>query len=221
MFLKIGHRGAKFYEIENTIESFKRAIDLKVNAIEFDVRKSKDNKLIVIHDDKLKRIFGKDYFVRDLNLKELKTLTNNKILTLEEALKFIDKKVEKILIELKEIGYENKILETVKKFKLKKRVIVISFYKDALKTIKKLDKNIETGYIYVKDKNPIKTALEIGVNYLLSLYSFTHRKNIEDAHKNNLKVIVWTINTLKEAKEYKEKGVDGIASDKPDILKNL
>jgi glycerophosphoryl diester phosphodiesterase len=216
--LKIGHRGARFYEIENTLESFKKAIEIGVDAIELDVRKSKDERLVVIHDDNLKRVFGKDYFVKDLTLKELKDLTDNKTLELKEALEFIDKKVKKILIELKEVGYEKRIIDLVKRMGLKNRVILISFHKEALKNIRKADKNIETGYIYVKDKNPIKTALELNCQYLLPFYRFTHRKNIEDAHKNNLKVIVWTINNKKEAEEFKEKGVDGIASDKPDIL---
>ena len=44
MFLKIGHRGARAYEVENTIESFKKAIELGVNAIEFDVRATKGRK---------------------------------------------------------------------------------------------------------------------------------------------------------------------------------
>ncbi len=39
MFLKVGHRGARGYEIENTLESFKKAIELGVDAIELDVRK--------------------------------------------------------------------------------------------------------------------------------------------------------------------------------------
>jgi len=41
MFLKVGHRGARAYEIENTLESYKKAIELGANAIELDVRKSK------------------------------------------------------------------------------------------------------------------------------------------------------------------------------------
>jgi Glycerophosphoryl diester phosphodiesterase family. len=44
---------------------------------------------------------------------------------------------------------------------------------------------------------------------------------VEKAHKANLKVIVWTINTKEEALEFKRKGVDGIASDFPEILKDL
>lgn len=218
MFLKVGHRGARAYEIENTLESFKRAIESGVNAIEFDARKSKDGKLIVIHDDNLKRVFGKDIPVNQATLKELRQLTEDKIPTIEEALKFIDKKVEKVLVELKEIGYEKKVLEVIRKEKLKDRVIIVSFHEEALANVRKLDKEIETGLIYTKHKKPIDAALKLNVQYLIPLYRFVHTKNIEDAHKNNLKVIVWTINTKQEAKEYIAKGVDGIASDKPDIF---
>ncbi|MEM3174237.1 MAG: glycerophosphodiester phosphodiesterase family protein, partial [Candidatus Bathyarchaeia archaeon] len=53
--LKIGHRGAKAYEPENTIRSFKRALELGVNAIELDVRRTKDGELVVIHDAEVDR----------------------------------------------------------------------------------------------------------------------------------------------------------------------
>jgi glycerophosphoryl diester phosphodiesterase len=218
MFLKVGHRGAKAYEVENTLESFQKAIRLGANAVEFDVRKTKDGKLIVIHDDTLKRVFDKDVPVNQTTLKELKQLSENKIPTLTEALQFIDKRVEKILVELKEVGYEKRVLEVIKKEKLHDRVIIVSFHEQALSEVRKLDSKIETGLIYVKHKNPIAAALKLHAQYLVSLYRFTHTKNIEDAHKNNLKVIVWTINTKQEAKVYQAKGVDGIASDKLDIL---
>ena len=218
MFLKVGHRGAGAYEIENTLERFQKAIELGVNAVELDVRKSMDGKLIIIHDDNLKRVFSKDIPVNQATLKELKQLTENRIPTLEEALKAIDKKVGKILMELKETGYEKKVLEIVKREKLKDRVIIISFHEQALSNMRKLDEKIETGLIYSKYKNSIDAALKLNAQYLVPLYRFTHTRDIEKAHKNNLKVIVWTINTKQEVKEYITKGVDGIASDKPDIF---
>ncbi|MBI4687286.1 MAG: glycerophosphodiester phosphodiesterase [Nitrospirae bacterium] len=218
MFLKIGHRGAKAYEIENTLDSFQKAIESGINAVEMDVRRAKDGKLVIIHDDNLKRIFGMDILISHTPLAELKQLTENKMLTLEEALQFIDKKLERILIELKEVGYEKEVIDAVKKGKLKDRVIIVSFHEQALLNTRKLDKEIETGLIYAKHKRPIDAALRLNAQYLVPLYRFVHTKNIEDAHKNNLKVIVWTINTKKEAKEYIAKGVDGIATDKPDIF---
>jgi glycerophosphoryl diester phosphodiesterase len=72
--------------------------------------------------------------------------------------------------------------------------------------------------IYAKHKNPLKAALELKANYLLAFYRFTHTANVVKAHENGLKVIVWTINIPQEVEEYAKKGVDGITSDKPDIL---
>jgi len=221
--LRIGHRGARAYEPENTLRSFKKALEVGVDAIEFDVRKTRDNDIVVIHDADVKRTTNGKGLVADLTLKEIKELSTEKgekIPTLEEALDFLDNKV-KILIELKEQGLEEKVLSTIHTKKAEKNVIITSFLDEALKKTRELDKEIETGLIYAKHSTPEKTALELKANYLVSLYRFTHTANVEKAHKNGLKVIVWTINTPEEAKEYAKKGVDGIATDKPDILNNL
>jgi len=78
--------------------------------------------------------------------------------------------------------------------------------------------DIETGLIYAKHKNPLKSALELKAQWLLAFYKFTHTANVQKAHESGLKVLVWTVNTPEEVAEMKKKGVDGVASDKPDIL---
>ena len=218
--LRIGHRGARAYEPENTLLSFKKALEIGVNAVEFDVRKTKDNQLVVIHDSDVKRTTDGEGLVSELTVKEIKELSTGKgekIPTLKEALDFLDKKV-KIIIELKEAGYEEKVLSVIYEKDLQKNVIVISFIEKALRKVRDLDKQIETGLIYVKHENPLRPALELKASYLLPLFRLTHTKSIKKAHENNLKVIVWTINTHEEVAEFLKKGVDGIASDKPDIL---
>ncbi len=223
IMLRIGHRGARAYEPENTLRSFRKALEIGVDAIEFDVRKTRDNHLIVIHDADVKRTTNGKGLVADLTLKEIKELStekDEKLPTLEEALEFLDNKVT-ILIELKEQGYEEKVLDVVCAKKVEKNVIITSFLEPALQKTRELNKTIQTGLIYAKHPNPLKSALELKANYLLPLYRFTHTANVEKAHQNGLKVLVWTINTKEEAEEYAKKGIDGIATDKPDILKNL
>jgi glycerophosphoryl diester phosphodiesterase len=218
--LRIGHRGARAYEPENTIRSFKKAIEISVDAVELDVRETKDGQLIVIHDPDVKRTTDGNGLVSELTLKEIKgfsTEKGEKIPTLEEALDFLDKKV-KVLIELKEAGVEKEVLALVHEKRLEKNVIVTSFLEDALRKVRELDKDIETGLIYARHKNPLKAALELKAQYLVAFYRFTHTANVQKAHENGLKVIVWTVNTPEEAAEMAKKGVDGIASDKPDIL---
>jgi glycerophosphoryl diester phosphodiesterase len=221
MLLKVGHRGAKAYATENTIGSFEKAIDMGANAIELDVRISGDGQLIVSHDDNLKKVFGKDVSIKDTTLKELKSLTEERIISLEEALHFLGSKVSKILVELKEAGYEKEVLDLIKKENLEDRVIVVSFLEDALTRIRKLNEKIETGLVYAKFKKPIDAALKLKAQYLVPLYRFVHRRDIAKAHKSSLKVIVWTVNNKKDAEEFIAKDVDGIATDKPDIFRSM
>ena len=221
MFLKIGHRGARTYEVENTLKSFEKAIELGANAIELDVRLSLDRQLIVSHDDNLKKVYGKDVLISKTTFAELKQLTENRITTLEEACSFLGSKVEKILVELKEVGYEKAVMEVIREKELYDRVIVISFHEESLSNIRDLDERIETGIIYTKFRKHIDKAVELKARYLVPLYRFVHRRDVAKAHKNNLKVIVWTINNKEEAVLYRAKDVDGIATDKPAIFRRM
>jgi len=220
--LRIGHRGARAYAPENTLASFKKALEIGVDAVELDVIKTKDNHLVVIHDADVKRTTNGEGLVSELTLEEIKRFSaeNEKIPTLEETLDFLDKKA-KIFIELKETGIEEQVLSIVHKKGVEENVVITSFIEDALKKVREMNTNIETGLIYAKYKNPIKAAVELKANYLFSLYRFTHTADVQKAHENGLKVVVWTINTPGEVEEYAKKGVDGIASDKPDILTRL
>ncbi|MEM2342073.1 MAG: glycerophosphodiester phosphodiesterase family protein [Candidatus Bathyarchaeia archaeon] len=221
--LKVGHRGAKAYEPENTIRSFMKALELGVNAIEFDVRRTKDGELVVIHDAEVDRTTNGKGLVSELTLKEIKELSTEKgekIPTLEEALDFLDRKV-RILIELKEVGDEEKVLDIIRRKGLEDNVAIISFHEEALRKVRELSDKVKTGLIYVRHKDPIGAALNLKAQYLLPLYRFIHSAFVKRAHEKGLKIIAWTINTLEEAREYAEKGVDGIASDKPDILRAI
>ncbi len=221
VMLKIGHRGAKALEPENTLRSFRKAVELGVDAVELDVRQTKDGQLIVIHDDRVDRTTDGSGLVGNLTLEEIKVFTaekSEKIPTLGEALDFLKGKV-KVLIELKEEDLEEKALDLIKERGMVDDVIVISFLEKALRKVRKLDGDVATGLIYVKHKKPRETALGLGAEYLLPLYRFTHSADVNKAHEAGLKVIVWTINTPEEVFKYKQKGVDGITTDKPNILK--
>ena len=218
--IKVGHRGARAYEPENTLRSFAKAMELGVDAVELDIRKTKDNEIVVIHDADVKKTTNGSGLVSDLTLQQIKSFStekNEKIPTLDEALACIDKKA-KVFIELKETGFEERVLSMIKKNGQTKNVIIVSFLEDALRRVRELDPEIETGLIYAKHKNPLKAALELKAQWLVAFYRFTHTANVQKAHKNGLKVLVWTVNTPEEAAEMKRKEVDAIASDKPDIL---
>ena len=87
-FLLISHRGASHYEPENTLRSFRKALEMGSSAIEFDVRKSCDGRLVVIHDSKVDRTTDGKGAVSGKTLDELKSLDagcGERIPTLEEV----------------------------------------------------------------------------------------------------------------------------------------
>lgn len=67
----VGHRGAKGLELENTIKGFKLAKKLGVDAIELDVLSTRDGKIVVCHDEDLRRLSGKPVYLSKLTYAEL------------------------------------------------------------------------------------------------------------------------------------------------------
>jgi len=157
LFIKIAHRGASAYEPENTLRSFERAIELKADMIELDVRYSLDRHLVVLHDAKVDRTTDGTGLVALKTLSELKELDAGKgeqIPTLEEVLEFGIGRT-KFVIELKENGVEDKVVDLINKNNLLEDVFIISFKPMRLKMIKELEPKIKTGLILFASLNPI------------------------------------------------------------------
>lgn len=215
MVLIIAHRGASAYEPENTIAAFRKVVELKANGAECDIRLTKDKKLAVIHDAAIDRTTSGKGLVKDYSLKELKTYN---IPELQEVIDIIKPAKMLLLIEIKERGTESAIVEAVKKNKIENQAVVISFYADSLKKVKKLG-NIKTGFIFNKDVDAINIAKNIKADFILPRADIINKQMTDAAHKARLKVITWVIDDAKSAKKMASFGVDGIATNKPDLLK--
>lgn len=129
-----GHRGYLAKEIENTLAAFQRAIREKVDFVEFDVVRTKDNIPVVFHDYRVDRLLNGRGFVRNLTLAELKRLEykdGQKILTLEEFFQETRGKVRPLL-EIKSNGVEAEILSLVRKYDVEGDIIIQSFKASAL-----------------------------------------------------------------------------------------
>ena len=101
-----GHRGSPTYITENTVSSFEKAIKQGVDGLEFDIRLSRDRKIIIFHDRNLKRLTGKNQQIKNLTAKELKEINldqNEQIPLLEEIIPLIEK-TKAVNIEIKSDG---------------------------------------------------------------------------------------------------------------------
>ncbi len=219
-FVKIAHRGASAYEPENTIRSFKRAIEMKADMIEFDVRKCLDGHMVVIHDNKVDRTTNGTGLVSKKTLSELKGLDagmGEKVPTLEEALEF-GKGKTKFVIELKEDGTEGNVVNLIKDYGLIEDVFIVSFKVKRLKVVKGLEPLLKTGLILFASLYPATLAKACGADAVAPFHWFITKGLIKKARNNGLYLFGWTVDSMEKAQHLKDMGVNGIVTNKPDLI---
>lgn len=222
-FIIVAHRGASGYEPENTLRSVRKALEMRVDAVEIDVRLSKDGVPVVIHDETVDRTTNGSGRVSDMTLKELKRLdagAGEQIPLLEEILEVV-KDHAPLFAEVKELKAVKPSLEVVKKKGMLDNVLFISFYSDALSALRELESAAHLGLIYAKPSNSIISARKLGCEFVLPFYRLATEKSIALAHRLKLSVVAWTVDELETAVELKKRRVDGIASNYPDRLLSL
>lgn len=220
MVLKIAHRGASYYAPENTLEAFKKALKLKVDVVEFDVHHTKDGKLIVMHDDNVNRTTEGIGPIHNFSLKQIKKLhkPNGELVpTLQEVLDVLKNKCI-CKIDIKDKGTVDKVIKLIKKNNMEDSVIVTCEVLSILKKIKKLSTNIKLeagGFGYRKRisiKKIIEKAKSVKADIISPHYTIATKKLVNEAHKNKLKVHVWTVDKKSMIEKMKKIGVDGITT---------
>ncbi len=219
-FFKIAHRGASAYEPENTLRSFRRAIEMGAEMMELDVRFSSDGHLVIIHDKKLDRTTNGHGLVSEMTLSELKKLDagkGEKIPTFEEVIDLSKGKI-KLVVELKDKGTEEKVIKLVKENGLIDDVFLVSFHCDLIKRAKSLEPRIRTGLIMLFSFNTAAKGKECLADAVAPSQYFITRSMVKEVHKNGMYLFTWTVDDPKKAKKLKEMGVDGIVTNKPDLI---
>lgn len=156
---KIAHRGyyhPNAFIYENTASAFKKAIEYKMN-IETDLQLSKDGKVIVYHDEDLKRLFDINKKISELTLSELKELSypygDDKILELSELLLLVNNKVG-LILELKSFDPKqdqllcDKVMEILCQYQ--GPYVIQSFNPMVLRYFKKHYPLVARGQLYMK-----------------------------------------------------------------------
>ncbi|MBU0731349.1 hypothetical protein KKC88_00535 [Patescibacteria group bacterium] len=225
MIKVVGHRGAAAYSIENTISSFKKAIALGANEIEFDVQLTKDSVPIIFHDEYLNRLTNKRGFLGDKTwekIQKLKLEKNEHIPSLEEGLTFFKNKKVGLQIELKGKDVWEKTLAQVKKFGLMKRTTFSSFYYDQIKKLKKAAPTARCGLI-LSDRpiGPIKMLKEYHADNLHIRKSYVTKNLVTTLHKHKKKIFAWNADKEKDITRLIDLKVDYIGSNKPDEVIKL
>lgn len=220
----IAHRGASYLaKQDNTLEAFQLAIDIGADYVEFDVRQTKDEQLIVFHDNNIK-----GYLISDTNYKDICEITEKydfKPPLLSEVLELCRGKI-KLDIEIKEAGYEEKVIDMVTNLFNYDSFMMKSFLDRCVFRIKHIDPKIKAGLLLSSNAVSLKKRFNnsfpelrikackadfVSPHYKLATSFFLRRMSLEE-HE----VFVWTVNEPRLIEKFLKKNVAGIITDKPD-----
>tara|TARA_B100000963_G_scaffold357621_1_gene380268 strand:- start:5357 stop:6097 length:741 start_codon:yes stop_codon:yes gene_type:complete len=229
----IPHRGGMQEAPENTINSFEYSQAIGCNYIETDVQLSSDHVPYIFHDDNFERILGMDKSINSFSseqIDKLKIFKNFNVPRLDETLKKfpdlkfqIDFKTDEVVVPALNVIMENNAQDRVciASFSSKRLKIVRDLYPELCISMgpKEVFKALLASFGLYKKKIP-GDCLQVSI-YYYGIKLVTKRL-IKWVHKNNLKIMVWTINDRNTFKKLIKLNVDGIITDKPmDLIKTL
>lgn len=237
MPLIIAHRGLPKGWPENTLESFRAALEHKPDYIELDYVHSRDGVPIVIHDKTLdrttdadERLGRKKVAVDELTAAELAQLDAGswfkanpqpqaKLSTLDAAIDAVLPQ-GKLMIERKG-GDAATLVELLRKKNCFDRVVVQAFEWNFIAECHQLDSRIMLGCLGGDELSPqkIAKAVEIGATIVGWDQKDLQPAEIAAAHAAGLKVWSWTVNDPEKAKMLVDAGLDGIITDRCDVVR--
>ncbi|MBI1805389.1 MAG: glycerophosphodiester phosphodiesterase [Ignavibacteriae bacterium] len=231
----VAHRGSSANAPENTLAAFRRAIHDGADAIELDVRLSKDNELIVFHDSRLDRTSDGSGYVQDATLGELKELSagswynkrfaQERIPTLAEVFEMCGGKVG-LNVEIKADRRSRCMAEIVercckpiKQYHLKRSVLVTSFHHHFIEYLKERHPGIPGGLLVHPLKHvagsTVNLAAKLGAEYVIVGSTSLRQYVVRRAHDRTLFVGEFTVNTRRRFERAVRYEVDTIITNDP------
>jgi glycerophosphoryl diester phosphodiesterase len=245
--LRIGHRGAAALAPENTVRSFRAAIEAGVDLVEFDVLDLRDGTLVVAHSNDLLEVShgAARGTVRDRTLHELRT-TCPELPILDDALTFFVDEAPGVglHVDLKSPHAVPGVAAALGHFGLQGRTLVCSFHVQALRALALLEPGVRTGISFPEDRarlhgrrgtGPVvrgglralraltprlvgRLLARSGARALVLHHALAGAPAVRAAHDRGAPVVVWTVDDLRDLARVDAAGVDAVVADDPTIF---
>lgn len=227
------HRGDGFHSPENSMSGIQSAVEKGVDTIEIDVAMTKDQVMVLSHDEDLMRVANCPERIQDLTYKELQKIdigrsfdesfAGETIPTLAEVLDFIAETDTEVIIDVKVEDedvedFAKEIIELVNVFRVKDQTLVQSFNHYFIEVFRMLDPNIRLGQILYMSAGDLSV---LDVDFYTIRQTMLTERFIKQAHKENRDVWVWTVNHPGNIREVLNYNIDGIITDYPERVYQL
>lgn len=247
-FLVMAHRGGRSLGPENTVYTFKRAIELGTDLLEMDLQTTSDGALVILHDREVDRTTNGKGAVDSFTLSDLKKLDagfrwspdnsssyplRNKgimVPTLTEVLKaFPDTRIN-IEIKSSQVNTIQDLCRTIRDNGMSEKVMVACFDAGKLGEFRSICPEVatsagasEAAMFYWLQWAHLESAYSPSAQALqipeaYGDYRIATRRFIDGAHARNMRVHVWTVNDIESMQRLIDLGVDGIMTDYPERL---
>ena len=243
----IAHRGAPRLAPENTIAAFRAAVDLGVDAVEFDVLAMARGPLVVAHSDHLEEIThgGAVGRIGDLTLAELRALAPD-LPTLDETLAWFAEETRDVAlhVDLKLRSRLDELAAAVERHGLAERVVVSAFHSAVLRHVAAISPSIRLGFTYPEDRLGVSrrpvlwplvrlvlSAMRVSVPARLTRllanadatvvmlnHTLVTPRAVARAHELGVPVLTWTVDDPATVERVVEAGVDGVISNDPEMV---
>ena len=227
----MGHRGAPSDTPENTMASFRQAIDDGADWIELDVQETADGKVVVFHDSDFMKLASNPLKIWDATIDDLADIdigswvdskfSEERVPTLTDVLRLCKGKVG-VMIELKYYGHdvklEQRVIDIVEAENMVDEVMIMSLKPKGVAKVKALRPSWRCGLllsVYVGKLKNIEADF-LAVNSMFATRSFVQR-----AHNLDKEVYVWTVNDAATMSQLLNRKVDGILTDRPGLAKQV
>lgn len=229
----IGHRGSAAPFQENTLEAILYGILSGAKMIEIDLRLSKDEEVVLSHNENLSKITGINQNISDKTWEELSQLQIKKkkeifrLTRLKDVFKSVPAYIQ-FYLEIKtsrsihssewDKKLVDKVISLIKKEKLKKQCLIMSFEKDIAYYVKKKYPSHRVGII-LNSKTELNTLIKntkIKFDYLAVNYKLLTKRNLQIIHSSGIPLIVWTVNSKRLWEKIVSYRLWGIVTDYPE-----
>ncbi len=227
------HRGRSGVAPENTLAAFEAAIELAVDFIECDVRRTSDGAIVLMHDAAVNRTTDGEGEVSAMSLEQIRALdagswkdesyAGERVPTLAEALEVVTS-AWVLDIEIKQRGIAEQVVEEVCAADAIRRVTIVSFDLDDLRAAKQAEPRLACGWISGGPEAEgregilalIDAALEVGCNFVTCNHRAITEEFVYECHVRGLALMAWTMDEEQDIRRQMELGVDALVSNYPE-----